>query len=53
MVVHCQSGYRSIIASSTLERLGFTNYSNLVGGFDAWEERACERAGSSGRVGVA
>lgn len=53
VVVHCQSGYRSIIASSTLERLGFANYRNLLGGFDAWEERASERAGSAGRVGVA
>lgn len=53
VVVHCQSGYRSIIASSTLERLGFTNFRNLSGGFEAWEERASERAGSAGRVGVA
>ncbi len=53
VVVHCQSGYRSIIASSTLERLGFTNHSNLVGGFDAWEERAAGRAASERRVGVA
>lgn len=53
VVVHCQSGYRSIVASSTLERLGFTNYRNLSGGFDAWEERGAGRAGSERRVGVA
>lgn len=53
VVVHCQSGYRSIIASSMLERLGFTNCRNLVGGFDAWEQRASERTRAASRVGVA
>jgi hydroxyacylglutathione hydrolase len=38
LVVHCQSGYRSIIACGQLERIGITNVHNLVGGYDAWEE---------------
>ena len=34
--VHCQSGYRSLIASSLLQRSGFQQVINLSGGFDAW-----------------
>lgn len=37
VVVHCQSGYRSSIATSLLEGAGFTNLRDLVGGFAAWE----------------
>jgi hydroxyacylglutathione hydrolase len=36
--VHCKGGYRSIIAASLLQRAGFRNVVNLVGGFDAWQE---------------
>jgi hydroxyacylglutathione hydrolase len=36
IAVHCKSGYRSMIAASWLRRAGFTNVTNLVGGFDAW-----------------
>jgi len=39
IVVHCQGGYRSAIACSLIERAGFQNVMNLIGGFDAW--RAC------------
>ena len=35
-VVHCQSGYRSIIACSLLAAAGYTNLLNLQGGYDAW-----------------
>ena len=38
-VVHCQSGYRSLIATSLLQRSGFQQVINVTGGFDAW--RAC------------
>jgi hydroxyacylglutathione hydrolase len=38
IAVHCKSGYRSMIASSLLLRAGFKNVSNVVGGFDAWQE---------------
>jgi rhodanese-related sulfurtransferase len=37
VVVHCASGYRSSIAASLLERHGFTQITDLVGGFAAWE----------------
>jgi len=37
IVVHCQSGYRSSIAASLLERGGITDVADLVGGIAAWE----------------
>jgi hydroxyacylglutathione hydrolase len=36
IVVHCQSGTRSSIAASLLMARGFTDVTNLSGGFDAW-----------------
>jgi hydroxyacylglutathione hydrolase len=38
IAVHCKGGYRSIIACSWLRREGFRNVTNVIGGFDAWEE---------------
>jgi len=37
LAVHCKGGYRSMIASSLLERAGFKNILNVAGGFDAWQ----------------
>jgi hydroxyacylglutathione hydrolase len=36
VVVQCQSGGRSSIAASILERAGFRDVSNLTGGLGAW-----------------
>jgi hydroxyacylglutathione hydrolase len=36
--VHCQSGYRSMIACSLLQRAGFQNVLNVSGGFGAWQK---------------
>jgi glyoxylase-like metal-dependent hydrolase (beta-lactamase superfamily II)/rhodanese-related sulfurtransferase len=38
IVVHCKSGYRSMIACSLLQRAGLQNVSNVIGGFDAWQQ---------------
>jgi hydroxyacylglutathione hydrolase len=38
LAVHCKSGYRSMIASSLLERAGFHHVLNVAGGFDAWQQ---------------
>jgi hydroxyacylglutathione hydrolase len=38
VAVHCKGGYRSMIACSLLQRAGFKNVLNVVGGFDAWEQ---------------
>jgi len=37
VIVHCQGGYRSMIAASLLEKEGRTNIMDLVGGYSAWE----------------
>jgi hydroxyacylglutathione hydrolase len=36
--VVCASGYRSSIASSVLQRAGFTRVANGVGGMDAYRK---------------
>ena len=38
IAVHCKSGYRSMIASSLLQRAGFKHVINVIGGFDAWQQ---------------
>ena len=38
IAVHCKGGYRSMIACSLLQRAGFNNVVNVVGGFDAWQQ---------------
>ena len=37
IVVHCQGGYRSSIATSILRRAGFRDIANLTGGFEGWK----------------
>ncbi len=36
LVVYCASGYRSVVAASLLTSAGFTDVSDLLGGFGAW-----------------
>jgi len=38
VAIHCQGGYRSMIACSLLQRAGIENVLNVVGGFDAWQQ---------------
>lgn len=38
VAVHCKGGYRSMIASSLLQRAGFRHVINLAGGFDSWQQ---------------
>ena len=51
IAVHCKGGYRSMIASSLLQRAGFKNVINVVGGFDAWQQAKLPRI-SAKPVGV-
>lgn len=37
-VVYCAGGYRSSVAASLLRQNGFTDVSDILGGFGAWEE---------------
>lgn len=38
LAVHCQSGYRSMIACSLLRRAGVQDVINVSGGFEAWKK---------------
>jgi hydroxyacylglutathione hydrolase len=40
IAVHCKGGYRSVIACSLLQRAGYKNVVNVLGGFDAWAAEA-------------
>jgi hydroxyacylglutathione hydrolase len=44
IVVHCASGYRSMIASSLLAASGYPDVSDLQGGYDAWASQARRHA---------
>ncbi|MFD6859733.1 rhodanese-like domain-containing protein [Rhodococcus sp. NPDC060090] len=38
IVVHCAGGWRSSVAASLLRAQGFTNVSDLLGGYNSWSE---------------
>ncbi len=37
-VVYCAGGYRSSVAASLLRQRGFTDVSDILGGYTAWEQ---------------
>ena len=37
-VVFCAGGYRSSVAASVLRQAGFTDVSDILGGYGAWSE---------------
>lgn len=37
-VVYCAGGYRSSVAASLLRQRGFADVSDILGGYDAWDE---------------
>jgi rhodanese-related sulfurtransferase len=37
-IIHCASGWRSALASQTLQRMGLKPVLNMKGGFGAWKE---------------
>ena len=37
LIVFCADGYSSSLAAASLQRLGFANAADLVGGFAAWK----------------
>lgn len=43
ILVHCKAGGRSAIATSLLERRGYTDVSNVRGGFDSWVANKLDR----------
>ena len=38
VIVMCHEGFSSSMAAATLQRLGFTRATDMVGGFEAWAE---------------
>lgn len=38
MILHCSLGWRSALATKTLQDMGFTNVAHIGGGFKAWKE---------------
>ncbi len=37
-IIHCASGWRSLLATQVLQRMGLKLVKNLTGGFAAWKE---------------
>jgi glyoxylase-like metal-dependent hydrolase (beta-lactamase superfamily II)/rhodanese-related sulfurtransferase len=52
VAVMCQSGYRSATACSLLQKLGFTNVSNVVGGMSAWNALQAKSTESTSSTAV-
>ena len=47
VIVYCASGVRSLLASATLQEMGFTRVSSMAGGFTAWKSEGRKIAGES------
>jgi rhodanese-related sulfurtransferase len=41
LILICAEGYQSSLASATLHELGFTQTTDVIGGFDAWRAAGC------------
>jgi DMSO/TMAO reductase YedYZ molybdopterin-dependent catalytic subunit/glyoxylase-like metal-dependent hydrolase (beta-lactamase superfamily II) len=50
LVIHCQTGYRSSIAASLLQREGRQEIADLVGGLDAWQASIANAGLAAGTV---
>ena len=48
IVLVCNDGYSSSLAAATLQRLGFSRATDLVGGFNAWVRAGLPRVGVPG-----
>ncbi len=42
IIVYCQSGGRSALATEALNKMGYTNAVSMMGGFKAWTENGYE-----------
>jgi hydroxyacylglutathione hydrolase len=51
VVVHCETGFRSSIASSVLLAHGVRNVSNMTGGYAAWQDAGYETVKAAEAVG--
>lgn len=46
-VFYCQSGWRSALATATVQHMGLTNVSHIEGGFSAWKKAGLTVASKS------
>lgn len=44
ILVYCQAGGRGALATQTLQQMGYTRVTNVLGGFAAWTEAGLEQA---------
>jgi rhodanese-related sulfurtransferase len=42
LIVFCNEGYQSSLAAATLQRFGFRDATDLIGGFQAWRKAGLE-----------
>lgn len=42
LILYCGGGYRSALASDTLQKMGYTNVWSMAGGWRAWQEAGGE-----------
>lgn len=52
LIVVCNEGYSSSLAAHTLQRLGFVNATDMIGGFAAWRLAGLPTAALSDRAPV-
>ncbi len=43
-VLHCQGGYRSMVAASVLKQRGWNNFADVIGGFDQMKESSLPKS---------
>jgi len=47
IVLYCGGGFRSALAADSLQRMGYTNVTSMVGGIRAWREAGYPLEGTS------
>ena len=52
IVIFCQAGYASSLAAVSLQQLGLSHATDLVGGFEAWEQSGLPVTNSQPRPGA-
>jgi rhodanese-related sulfurtransferase len=52
IVIFCQEGYASSLAAVSLQQLGLSHATDLVGGFEAWEQAGLPVTNSRPQLGA-
>ncbi len=48
LILYCGGGFRSILAASAIQKMGYTNVSSMVGGWRGWQESGSPIEGGNG-----